>query len=212
MEYLLKDLEQKKLIDSLVLFVPNQSLKAGKNELKKRNIGLSIAKKNRCSHFLAMDCDEFYKQEQFNFAKQFIKKNNVSTSSCKHIAYIKEPIYQFATPASYYVPFISKINIFSKFASKNYYPVLTDPFRKLDGSKRFKYFDENEVLMHHFSLVRKDIGKKYLNSSAKTIFDKTNIIDCVDNYQFPNDFIDPVNTEQGPIKIREVGNYFNIKF
>jgi len=204
---LLSDLKKDKLIDELYFYEPNLNKNPTRNELIKRNIGLKIAKKNKCTHFLTSDSDEYYLADQFQKAKKFIEENKIEISACSFINYLKEPIYQLEGFSSFYVPFISKIKFFSKFDKKNSFPVMADPTRRLNG-KVFKLFDQNDLVMHHMTLVRKEIERKFNNSFTKDNADKFGVSNNIKNYKFPDDWIDP--NGQKIIRVNRVANIFNI--
>lgn len=201
LEDLLSDLVKKKLIDKIYCYSPKKT-SAGKNELHKRNVGLNIAKSRFCSHFLTMDCDEFYHQNQFDEAKKFIIANKIEASSCKFINYIKQPTWQIQEDAKMYIPFITKINLLTKLSRKSYFPVLVDPTRKMNGDKKFKFFEAPDLFMHHMWGVRNNLNKKFNNSSSKKYLDPDFITQVLD-YQYPNKFLGS--------DVLEVENVFNIK-
>ncbi len=201
LEDLLSDLVQKKLIDKIYCYTPKNT-SAGKNEIRKRNIGLNIAKARFCSHFLNLDCDEFYHKNQFDEAKKFIIANKIEASSCKFIDYIKQPTWQIQNYSQTYVPFIAKINLFTKLSGKSYFPVLVDPTRKMNGNRKFKYFEPQDLRMEHMWLVRKDLNKKFNNSSAKKLIKPEFIAEVLD-YQRPGKFLGN--------DVLEVENVFKIK-
>lgn len=201
LEDLLSDLIKRKLIDKIYCYSPKKT-SAGKNELHKRNIGLNIAKSRFCSHFLTMDCDEFYQKQQFDEAKKFIISQKIDVSSCKFINYIKHPTWQIQEDPKMFIPFIAKINFLKKLSRKSYFPVLVDPTRKMNGDKKFKFFEASDLLMDHMWLVRKDLNKKFNNSSGKN-FTKPEFITQVLDYQYPNQFFGN--------NVLEVENVFNIK-
>ena len=202
LEDMINDLMKKKLVDKIYKYQPKKT-SAGKNELHKRNIGLTICKLSLCSHFLNMDCDEFYIKSQFDDAKKFIADNKIDASCCKFINYIKKPTWQIESYPPMYVPFIAKINLFSKINRKSYYPVLVDPTRKLNGSKKFKFFEADILRMEHMSLVRKDLAKKFSNSSSRN-YHSTDYVTQAMNYEFPDQFCN--------CNVKEVKNIFNINF
>jgi hypothetical protein len=201
LEDLLSDLVKKKLIDKIYCYTPKNT-SASKNELHKRNIGLNIAKARFCSHFLNLDCDEFYHKNQFDEAKKFIIANKIESSSCKFINYIKNPTWQIQNYSQTYTPFIAKINLLTKLTGKSYFPVLVDPTRKMNGNKKFKYFEPQDLRMEHMWLVRKDLNKKFNNSSAKKLI-KPEFIGEVLDYQHPGKFLGN--------DVLEVENVFKIK-
>ena len=201
LEDLLSDLVKKKLVDKIYCYSPKKT-SAGKNEIHKRNIGLNIAKARFCSHFLTMDCYEFYQKQQFDEAKKFIIANKIEASSCKFIDYIKQPTWQIQNDSQTYIPFIAKINLFTKLSRKSYFPVLVDPTRKMNGDKKFKYFEPQDLRMKHMWLVRNDLNKKFNNSSAKKYTNPEFIAQVLD-YKYPSKFFGS--------DVLEVENVFNIK-
>lgn len=130
------------------------------NEKKKRNIGLNIAMREGCTHFLHIDCDEFY--EDFGRAKELYLQSENRGSVCKLYTYFKLPTLRFETPDGYFLPFIHELRPETQ-AGVSKYPFYCDPTRRINEVNVI----ELPVFMHHFSWVRKDIERKCRNSSAK---------------------------------------------
>lgn len=130
------------------------------NEKKKRNIGLDIARQENCTHFLHVDCDEYY--ENFGEAVELYINSGKSGSVCKLYTYFKLPTLRFETPDGYFVPFIHELRQ-DTVAGGRHYPFYVDPTRKINETDVV----ELPVFMHHFSWIRKDIERKCRNSSAK---------------------------------------------
>lgn len=130
------------------------------NEKKKRNIGLDIARANGCTHFIHIDCDEYY--EDFGAAKNLYMRAGKRGSVCKLYTYFKLPTLRFETPDGYFVPFIHELRPETQ-AGVRHYPFYVDPTRRINETEVI----ELPVFMHHFSWVRKDIERKCRNSSAK---------------------------------------------
>jgi hypothetical protein len=131
------------------------------------------------------------------------------------VNYIKEPIYQLEGFSFYCVPFISKIGLFSKFRGSNRFPVLVDPARKL-GGKRFKYFEPDELVMHHMTYVRTSLETKFNNSSGRDTFVKSGVMRMLEEWRFPNDWIDPTihyvdANANNVFRVKMVTNKFNIE-
>lgn len=176
LEKKLEQLKEKGLIDELHHYEPDFKLTPHENEKKKRDIGLELAKKHGCTHFMSMDTDEFYEEEQFDYALDYIMLHNIKTSAVGIVEYLKEPenqligTYTFIKKDTdlynFYVPFIIKINKFKTSKhGKGYFPCYTDPTRKLFHSGRFRLFPIQEIVMHHMATIRLDLDKKYDNSS-----------------------------------------------
>lgn len=173
---MLERLSEKGLIDELYYYEPDIQSKPHKNEKRKRNIGLKLAQKAGCTHFMSMDTDEFYDSEEFKKALDFIALNNIATSAVSSIEYLKSEENQLAggyiyTPNdnslyNFYVPFVIKIKKFGiQKHGLGYFPCYTDPTRKLTHSGKFKLFSVQDIVMHHMSTVRKDLSKKFDNTS-----------------------------------------------
>lgn len=144
------------------------------NEREKRNIGLQIAKKNSCSHFLHMDCDEMY--QDFNKAKKLYFNSGKEGSCCKIFTYFKLPTLRFETEDGYFVPFIHKLFDDTRSGLPNY-PFYVDPTRRINCNN----VELLNVHMHHFSYIRKDIMRKINNSSARNNFKKGTILQDYNN-------------------------------
>lgn len=130
------------------------------NEKQKRNIGINIAREKGCTHFLHIDCDEYY--EDFGAAKELYIRSGKPGSVCKLYTYFKLPTLRFETPDGYFVPFIHELKP-DTLAGGRQYPFYSDPTRRINETDVV----ELPVFMHHFSWVRKDIERKCRNSSAK---------------------------------------------
>lgn len=68
---------------------PYFSLGGSQNEVKKRNIGLDIARELRCTHFFHIDVDEYY--EDFGGLKKEYLISCKKASICKIYTYFKKP-------------------------------------------------------------------------------------------------------------------------
>ena len=150
-----------------------------RNELVKRNIGLNDCRDNFCTHLLMMDCDEFYTPNQFNSAYKEIAEGNYDTSFCQMVTYYKEPNYRLEPKEKYYVPFIIKLNENTEYKIHEDYPLQIDRTRQTKVGNCI-VFDRDELEMHHFSFIRKDIAKKFNNSSS--VFPKEEVQICIDNF------------------------------
>lgn len=205
------------LINDAVKYIPAvQYLENGdvfsrsgiENEQLKRNVGLKFIKEYGCTHLLMMDSDEFYTNEQFDYAWKEILDGNYDSSFCQMTTYYKEPIYRLEPKETYYVPFIIKLYENTKYEDIDNYGVLVDPTRRTKMGNSI-VFSRDELEMHHFSYVRKDIRRKLANSSS--VFPKEqveDVIKCHNEYKkggraflLGESFYDIVETE----------NLFNIK-
>ena len=163
------------LIDYVIQFTPKiqrEMLNGCHNETRKRIQGFELAKQLGCTHFLFMDCDEYYVNHEFAEAKKVAIKHD---ATCLHIQdYCKYPTLAKRELEGYYVPFIHKIQTTEKIGFCKY-PYYCDPTRVTNHTTSY-LFPSNEIVMHHFTNIRKDIERKYRNSSAQMNFDLTTML------------------------------------
>lgn len=172
---------------------------AASYEMEKRNIGLKIAKDDNCTHFLHLDCDEYY--EDFGKAKQEYIESGSKGSVCSMWTYFKKPTLRFENTDNYFVPFIHELNN-KTIAGQSQYPFYVDPTRRIN--------EQNVVLldakMHHFSWIRTNIARKVRNSSAKHNILRSNYLN---DYNSPDLGVGYYVTDFRQ-KLVEVPNIFNI--
>lgn len=130
------------------------------NERSKRNFGISVARDKGCTHFFHIDCDEYY--EDFKGAKEMYLNSGCAGSVCRLHTYFKKPTLRLDRPEDYYVPFIHQLKPDTKSGASSY-KFYCDPTRTINESDVI----ELPIFMHHFSWVRKDIGRKVRNSTAR---------------------------------------------
>jgi hypothetical protein len=178
LEKTLVNLKEKGLVESLYKYEPNLQKRGYYNERTKRTIGLSIARKSKCTHFLSMDADEFYIQSEFKNAKNFIINKNIDASAVFIREYVKYPTCRKTCFETNFVPFICRIRTFTKCKNDKNFPVYTDASRKIKPWKKFWLFPYNEIYMHHMATIRKNLDIKYKNSSHN---DNKDFIKYIDN-------------------------------
>lgn len=182
----LSDIRAAQLADDIIEFQPDFSVARQQNELKKRSIGLKTALRNKCTHFFTMDADEFYRRNEFEYAKDYIERNRVMSSSVKSYFHIKTPNWRSLDTTC--CAFITKIDEQTQIGSGDYYIPMVDPTRgikpALDSSLLGKmsrrlfpvephiHFQPEKIAMYHMNFVRKDeMNSKLANTSTTdTVF------------------------------------------
>lgn len=195
-------------IDTVHEYVPSKN-GGHVNEIKKRNIGLELSSKAGCTHFMSCDVDEMYDTDELNYAYRIIVDGNYDSSACNMLTYYKSGEYIVDPPEEYFVSLIYKING-RAFDIGSRWPVLVDPTRRMDiGS--CKIFTREEIQMHHFSYVRKDIRAKLANSSAVVNFAGRieEIASHHDNWQFGQKCMF-AGKEKRLYDVKRVENKFNV--
>lgn len=185
------------------------------NELEKRNIGLKKCIENGCTHLFDCDTDEFYHTEQFEKAVKEVIEGGYDSSFAKMRTYYKYPDCVLKEVENYYVPFIYKIDENSKFEPiENIdFPVLTDGKRRIKSSHPL-VFNEDELMMHHYSYVRKskyDMLSKFNNASSRLNLSKERIdelIECWENFDYGD--IAKIGKDQN-FETERITNLFNLK-
>lgn len=140
------------------------------NEKNKRQQGIDYAAAIGCTHFILMDCDEYYEPDQFAAAKASIIAHDCIATVVKLKTYYKLPTYQVDGFDTYYVPFICKITPDIRCGNFPGFGFYCDPTRQVNSGEA-TMIDPNICFMHHYSWIRRDIRRKLNNSSAKINFE-----------------------------------------
>lgn len=157
---------------------------AANHECAKRNAGLDAARNFGFTHFLMLDCDEFYQPDEVEIYKEWIDKNNIAGTVCGLKTYFKLPTLTIGMDHTL-VPFIHRITPTLKFEmdSKTYpfaYDAAgahIDPTRRLNITSGVEKID---IVMHHYSWVRSDFVLKIENSSARNNLRRSSILADLD--------------------------------
>lgn len=169
-----------------VNYEPNLNLPAQTNETTKRNIGIQKARELGFTHFVMMDADEFYDQNEFEEAKRTIDLKHGLV--CRSKVYFREPTLTIGYDTTL-VPFIHKLTPNIKCTFNREYPfawtsedgkpftnkkqIRIDPTRSYNLNTGVFWSD---VTMHHMSWVRSDVRRKIRNSTAKHNIERSSIV------------------------------------
>lgn len=156
----------------LLRYDPRIEMGGSMNERAKRGMGLEAARIMGCTHFLHIDCDEYY--EDFGEAKEEYLRAGSAGSVVRLWTYFKKTTLRVDKPEDYYVPFIHRLHELTNTGSSSY-PFWVDPTRTVNTSD-VKLLEK--TWMHHYSWVRKDIGLKVRNSSAKQNIKNGTMVDA----------------------------------
>jgi len=141
------------------------------NNLHKRNLGLEECRKNNCTHFLGLDADEFYKEDELKNAINIIKEGDYDSSFCEVEVYYNQPTCRLTPKMErYFFPFLYKIRPNTSHELDDNWDknLFVDNCRRMKKGKEY-VFTRKELEMHHFSYVRKNIRSKYKNISYTTL-------------------------------------------
>lgn len=217
---ILSDIRNRKLADKIIEFSPDFSKARQQNELAKRQLGLDEALSHKCTHFFTMDADEFYRDNEVEFAKDYIARNRIWATSVSSFFHIKSPNWR--AKDSTCCAFITKINERTEIGSGNYYIDMVDPtrslktpmsdsflsanLRRLLPPKIHQHFLDDEVAMYHMNFVRKDsMENKLANTSTTDTHFLAEIKERYLNWEPGNVFSFP---NKGDFKFEKVENEF----
>jgi hypothetical protein len=189
----------------LVEYKPQTNMIPNDNEKLKHQLLLNKAKELNCTHFLFLATDHFYKSKEFKFAKEIALDFDVTTT--KMFTYYKNPKWQLTPIEDYQMPFICRLYDNTKIDS-NKYPVHTDPCVRVNTFKKFYEFEDYEIMLHHYSVIRMDVVSKFNNSAAAIRWSKNDIETFIKEYKEAK-VGDSITYFKGRTLI-EVDNYFNI--
>lgn len=164
-------------------FEPNLSLNTKENERIKHNLMIQTAKNNGFTHFIMAACDHFYTPEQFIFAKKFHQSNEIDVSLTFMRTYYKQENWYIEPMEGYCMPFIHKMYPNTEITKRANYPEVVDPSVKVNTSEKIHVFSPEEILLHHYSMVRKDIYKKFRNAAASIRWNEEQIEKFISEYE-----------------------------
>lgn len=135
-------------------------------ERNKHNAMIRWAVDNGYTHALMMATDHFYEEAQFVAAKDRVEELDVDVTFTKMFTYYKYPTWQLVPIEDYLCTFIVKLSEDIHIAERQYPAAYhVDPSVRLSPADKFHTFQENQIMMHHYSMVRNDISNK-LNNAA----------------------------------------------
>ena len=209
----------KNLCQDLIWYKPDLGQTARWNERRKREIGLALAKKNKCSHYMTLDADEFYFPEEVNRFKVYFSNNLndhdiVTVPSYLHI---KRPCFRSKSHDTTRAILWSKI---TKNLSNKGAETVPKELKNVAPTRRFadwqsQVFKIHEITddtctMYHMNLVRKNgLNSKLNNTSShrqKLFIEK--VRDAYDRWNFPETLDFP---GKPPLQIQKVKDYFNLE-
>jgi len=206
-EPFVKKLKRKYKKVVLFEFKPRADKDKKREERRKHNQMIRVAQSEGCTHFFFSATDHYYETKQFKAAK--LKATQYDVTASKMYTYFKKPEWRLDPIESYYMPFICKLKVNMSYCrdTGGEWNVYVDPALCIVPNDSFYEFTENELMMHHYSFVRKDIGDKLKNAAARVNFNNKieGIIKSYESYNgsgvvpyYPNH------------KVKSVDNLFNI--
>jgi hypothetical protein len=163
---------------------PKLNLNTKQNERNKHDMMIQHAKKQGFTHFILCACDHFYTPEQFEYAKKYHTEHpEIDASFTKMRTYYKHENWYLDPIENYSMPFIHKMYETTAIVNTPIYPTRVDPSVKVNTCYHSHEFDTDEIILHHYSMVRKDIEKKLRNAAASIRWTELQILQFISEYQ-----------------------------
>lgn len=167
-------IEDSELIKSLQLlkgkkiwlseYVPNLNYITKENERRKHQHMINVARGIGATHFVMAATDHFYEPVQFEYGKQ--KASDYDVTFTEMFTYYKHPTWQLTPVEDYYMPFICRLGPDTRIEHTTKYPLRVDPSVRVAPFDKWHLFSQNEVMLHHFSMVRQDLKAKFVNAAS----------------------------------------------
>ena len=189
-------------------YEPDLKVDSKTNEKRKHQQLIEFARSKNCTHFFLSATDHFYKEDEILYAINVVLTTGVKTTYSKMVTYFKEPTLMLEPLEEYYMPFICSTSV----NMGNMSPVLVDPACSFRPFAPYYVFKEEEVLMHHFSWIRKDIRNKLENAAAKVNWEDKieDFIDRYNNFKLGDRF--PYYPKHKIVETEDIFNLRNIEF
>lgn len=164
-----------------IFFDPGGDSNVMRRETAKRNRGLEAARQIGATHYLSCDADELYDPVDFLVEKQrFIDNPDLSGLVCGSRVYFGSPKLTIGMDTTL-VPFIHKITPDLKHDFNRRYPFAWENGRniRIDPTRSFNInsgVEWSNIIMEHYSWVRKDYAKKIRNSTARGNLERSTIL------------------------------------
>lgn len=151
----------------IVEFTPDLKKDTKSNERAKHQMMIDVALMIGCSHIILSACDHFYTRKQAMYALNFAALQSVDVTFTRMNTYYKRPNWQLTPLEDYYMPFVMRINEETRIISETKYPVLVDPAVRINTCKSHCVFSTDEIVLHHYSMVRDNMEGKLRNSASR---------------------------------------------
>lgn len=156
---------------------PLEGLPPMDNERRKRNLGLEFARKEGFTHIITSDVDELYETVDVDW--------EVAGTVVPCQTYFRRPDLTIGRDITL-VPFVHKITPTLAYSFNRQYPFSWQgPSIRIDPTRSFNINSgvilRDDIVMHHYSYVRRDIMVKINNSSARRNMNVKQIMEDMDN-------------------------------
>jgi hypothetical protein len=150
----------------LLSYNTDLSVNAKTNERRKHTMMIDKARQLGATHFIMGATDHFYDPMEFDFAKRLVDEMDFDATFTGMYTYFKHPTWQITPIEEYFMPFICKMYPHTTIDRVKNFPLLVDPSVQMNTWDNWYLFKQFEIMLHHYSLVRKDIKGKFINAAS----------------------------------------------
>lgn len=188
-------------------YIPDLKHSTKKNERRKHQQMIDVARGIGSTHFVMAATDHFYEPVQFEYGKQ--KAMDYDVTFTEMFTYYKHPTWQLTPIEDYYMPFICRLHPDTEIINTPKYPLRVDPSVRVAPFDKWYLFKQQEVMLHHFGMVRQDLKAKFVTAASPkwTAGLMEGYIDEYENYDIVKNV--GVSYFKGR-KIKEVENIFGL--
>lgn len=190
-----------------VEYHPDLRLNTKENERKKHNLMVESARKLNATHFILAACDHFYQKNQFSEAKNRAKNEGFDATFTKMFTYYKHFTWQITPIEDYCMPFICKLSPETRIERAFKFPVRVDPSVQINTLEKYYVFKEDEIMLHHFSMIRNDVKNKFENAASSIRWTQDQVKLFASEYNSAT--LESKISYFGNRGLIEVENYFN---
>jgi hypothetical protein len=191
-----------------VKFTPDLTIKTKENERLKHDFMLQYSKKHGFSHAILMATDHFYTDEQVYFSRKDVAANDWDVTATSMQTYYKRPTWRVDPMEDYYMPFIIALRPETRCERVAGFPFFTDPSVQVNTCQRSRMYAPDEVLLHHYSMIRVDIAEKFRNAAASIRWNPEQVSTFISEFEDAN-LGDPITYFKGR-KLVEAEDFFGL--
>ncbi len=194
----------------ILKYEPNLSGITKTNEVSKLQMRIDYARELGCTHFFSSAEDHLYRPSEFEKIKKEIDNGIYDVTFTAMYTYYKHPTWQLTPIEDYYMPFICKIYPDTRVEHNPNYPLRVDPSIQLNRCDNWCLFNQDQIMLHHYSMVRNDMLSKFRNAAASIRWQPGSVERFIDQYENYDIELNPGVGYFGGRKIKVVEDWAGI--
>jgi hypothetical protein len=164
-------------------FTTDFTVNTKQNERVKHSMMVKKAKELGFTHAVLMATDHFYTSEQAAWAKADVEANDWDVTATAMLTYYKHPTWRVDPLEDYFMPFVFALRPDTDIDRVPSFPWKVDPSVQVITCQRPRLYLPDEVLMHHYSMVRVDVAEKFRNAAASIRWKPEQVASFIDEFE-----------------------------